>query len=86
VRPVRAAHRAHRAADYFRAHDLRAFEELRPMWGQEEAYMLASRDAAKTTERLLAADLARMKPGGEEGWDVSGRAEDELEAAKEDER
>ena len=80
------AHRAHRAADYFRTHDLRAFEELRPMWGQEEAYMLASRDAAQTTERLLAADLARMKPGGEEGWDVSGRAEDELEAAKEDER
>ncbi len=80
------AHRAHRAADYFRGHDLRAFEELRPMWGQEEAYMLASRDAAKTTERLLAADLARMKPGGEDSWDVSGRAEDEREAAKEDER
>ncbi len=77
------AHRAHRAADYFRNHDMRAFEELRPMWGQEEAYMLASRDAAKTTERLLAADLARMRPGGEEGWDVSGRAEDEMEAAKE---
>lgn len=80
------AHRAHRAADYFRAHDLRAFEELRPMWGQEEAYILASRDAAQTTERLLAADLARMRPGGEEGWDVTGRAEDEMEAAKEDER
>ena len=80
------AHRAHRAADYFRNHDMRAFEELRPMWGQEEAYMLASRDAAQTTERLLAADLARMKPGGEDSWDVSGRAEDELEAAKEDER
>jgi len=80
------AHRAHRAADYFRNHDMRAFEELRPVWGQEEAYMLASRDAAQTTERLLAADLARMKPGGEDSWDVSGRAEDEMEAAKEDER
>ncbi|HYE44205.1 MAG TPA: monovalent cation:proton antiporter-2 (CPA2) family protein [Caulobacter sp.] len=80
------AHRAQRAADYFRRHDLRAFEELRPMWGQEEAYILASRDAAQTTERLLAADLARMKPGGEDSWDVSGRAEDEMEAAKEDER
>ncbi|MCE3290583.1 MAG: potassium transporter [Caulobacter sp.] len=77
------AHRAHRAADYFRNHDRRTFEELKPMWGQEEAYILASRDAQQTTERLLAADLARMKPGDQEGWDVSGRAEDEMEAAKE---
>lgn len=79
------AHRAHRAADYFRRHDHRTFEELRPMWGQEEAYMLASRDAAQTTERLLAADLARMKPGGEDSWDASGREEDEKEAAREEE-
>jgi crotonobetainyl-CoA:carnitine CoA-transferase CaiB-like acyl-CoA transferase len=28
------------------------------MWGQEEAYILASRDAAQTTERLLAAPIA----------------------------
>jgi Kef-type K+ transport system membrane component KefB/voltage-gated potassium channel Kch len=40
------AHRAHRAASFFRRHDRRVFEELRPMWGQEEAYILASRDAA----------------------------------------
>jgi monovalent cation:proton antiporter-2 (CPA2) family protein len=75
------AHRAHRAADYFRAHDRRAFEELRPMWGQEEAYILASRDAAKTTERLLAADLARMNPTEQEGWDTTGRDEDTFEEA-----
>ena len=73
------AHRAHRAADYFRGHDLRTFEELRPMWGQEEAYILASRDAAQTTERLLAADLARMKPGDFDGWDASSREGDEME-------
>merc|ERR1712034_31459 len=30
------AHRAHRAAAFFRRHDRRMFEELRPMWGQEE--------------------------------------------------
>ncbi|MBI1404494.1 MAG: potassium transporter [Caulobacter sp.] len=75
-------HRAHRAADYFRRHDHRAFEELRPMWGQEEAYILASRDAAQTTERLLAADLARMKPGDLDGWDAGAREEDEMEAAE----
>ena len=57
------AHRAHRAADYFRLHDRHIFEELRPMWGQEEAYILASRDAAQTMDKLLAADLSRMKPG-----------------------
>jgi len=32
------------------------------MWGQTEAYMLASRDAAQTMDRLLAADLERMRP------------------------
>jgi glutathione-regulated potassium-efflux system ancillary protein KefC/glutathione-regulated potassium-efflux system protein KefB len=51
------------------------------MWGQEEAYILASRDAAKTTERLLAADLARMNPTEQEGWDTTGRDEDTFEEA-----
>ncbi|MDP1738603.1 MAG: monovalent cation:proton antiporter-2 (CPA2) family protein [Caulobacter sp.] len=76
------AHRALRAADYFRRHDKRQFEELRPMWGQTEAYMLASRDAANTMDRLLAADLAKMKPGAADGWDTSGRDEDQREDAQ----
>jgi glutathione-regulated potassium-efflux system ancillary protein KefC/glutathione-regulated potassium-efflux system protein KefB len=66
------AHRAHRAASFFRRHDRRSFEELRPVWGQEEAYILASRDAAKTMDKLLAADLARMRPGeGGGAWDTA---------------
>lgn len=66
------AHRAHRAASFFRRHDRRSFEDLRPVWGQEEAYILASRDAAKTMDRLLAADLARMRPGdGGGAWDTA---------------
>ncbi|HRD45170.1 MAG TPA: monovalent cation:proton antiporter-2 (CPA2) family protein [Caulobacter sp.] len=73
------AHRAQRAADYFRRHDRRTFEELRPKWGQTEAYMLASRDAAQTMDRLLAADLERMRPGASDGWDPSGRDEDQRE-------
>jgi len=75
------AHRALRAADYFRRHDKRTFEELRPMWGQTEAYLLASRDAAQTMDRLLQADLAKMKPGAADGWDTSGRDEEQREAA-----
>ena len=79
------AHRAHRAADYFRRHDRRQFEELRPMWGQTEAYMLASRDAAQTMDRLLAADLDKMKPGAADGWDTKGRDEEQrAEAFDED--
>ncbi len=66
------AHRAHRAASFFRRHDRRSFEELRPVWGQEEAYILASRDAAKTMDKLLAADLARLRPGeGGGAWDTA---------------
>lgn len=73
------AHRAQRAADHFRRHDRRTFEELRPMWGQTEAYMLASRDASQTMDRLLAADLERMRPGASDGWDPSGRDEEQRE-------
>lgn len=73
------AHRAQRAADYFRRHDRRTFEELRPKWGQSEAYLLASRDAAQTMDRLMAADLERMRPGAADGWDPSGRDEDQRE-------
>jgi monovalent cation:proton antiporter-2 (CPA2) family protein len=72
------AHRAWRAGAFFRRHDRRQFEELRPVWGQEEAYLLASRDAAETMNRLLAADLARMKPDAEGGWD-EGEADEALE-------
>ena len=53
--------KAKKAADLFRQHDHRTFEELRPTWGQEEAYVLASRDAARTTERVIQADLASMR-------------------------
>ncbi|MDQ0466501.1 monovalent cation:proton antiporter-2 (CPA2) family protein [Caulobacter ginsengisoli] len=76
------AHRAQRAADFFRRHDRRTFEELRPIWGQTEAYMLASRDAQDTMNKLLAADLERMKPEGADGWETSGRDEDIREEAE----
>lgn len=61
-------HRAHRAADLFRRHDLRMFKALAPAYSETENYILASRDATRTMERLLTEDLARMRPGGED-WD-----------------
>jgi monovalent cation:proton antiporter-2 (CPA2) family protein len=51
--------RAHRAAGLFRKHDEASFDRLAPVWG-EERYILASRDAAETMERLLRADLEQM--------------------------
>jgi monovalent cation:proton antiporter-2 (CPA2) family protein len=54
-----SAKRAHRAAGLFRKHDEASFDRLAPVWG-EERYILASRDAAETMERLLRADLEQM--------------------------
>jgi monovalent cation:proton antiporter-2 (CPA2) family protein len=54
-----SAKRAHRAAGLFRKHDEASFDRLAPVWG-EERYILASRDAAETMDRLLRADLEQM--------------------------
>ena len=77
------AHRAHRAAGIFRRHDRKSFEDLRPVWGQEEAYILASRDAAQTMDKLLTADLARLRPGdGAGAWDTASLDEELKERAE----
>jgi monovalent cation:proton antiporter-2 (CPA2) family protein len=55
------ANRADRAANLFRAHDLKAFEKLAPMSGQEDNYVMAVRDAAATMDRLLKADMDTLK-------------------------
>ena len=53
------------------------------MWGQEEAYILASRDAAQTMDRLLNADLHRMRPGdGGGAWDTASLDEELRERAQ----
>ena len=80
------SHRAHRAANLFRRHDRRTFAELAPIWGQEENYILASRDAAQTMDRLLQADLQRMRPDTvDDAWDTSS-LDDELREQAEIER
>jgi glutathione-regulated potassium-efflux system ancillary protein KefC/glutathione-regulated potassium-efflux system protein KefB len=77
------AHRAHRAGAIFRRHDRKSFEDLRPVWGQEEAYILASRDAAQTMDKLLTADLARLRPGDAAGaWDTATLDEELKERAE----
>ncbi len=54
-----SSRRATKAASLFRKHDIATFERLAPVWG-EDRYILASRDAAETMDRLLRADLDQM--------------------------
>ena len=70
--------KAKKAVDLFRHYDRKTFEKLRPLWGgEDEAYVLASREAARTTERLLQEDLKRIRPdGGADGAQTSSQEED----------
>jgi glutathione-regulated potassium-efflux system ancillary protein KefC/glutathione-regulated potassium-efflux system protein KefB len=52
--------RALKAAILFRDHDQELFERLAPLAGEEERYILASRDSRETTERLLRAEIERL--------------------------
>jgi glutathione-regulated potassium-efflux system ancillary protein KefC/glutathione-regulated potassium-efflux system protein KefB len=52
--------RALKAAILFREQDQVLFERLAPLAGEEERYILASRDSRETTERLLQAEMARL--------------------------
>ena len=75
---------AHRAAAAFRGHDRRMFEELAPAWAGDidEAYILASREAAQTMERLLTADLAQLRPDGLDSWNLDGLEAELRDGAK----
>ncbi|HEY2751654.1 monovalent cation:proton antiporter-2 (CPA2) family protein [Phenylobacterium sp.] len=52
--------RASRAAVLFREQDDEFFRQLAPVAGEEENYIMASRDARDTTERLLRAEMSRI--------------------------
>lgn len=54
------AYRAERAARLFRLHDERLFEKLRPLWGDEERFTVASRESSPRMEDLLRADIDRL--------------------------
>jgi glutathione-regulated potassium-efflux system ancillary protein KefC/glutathione-regulated potassium-efflux system protein KefB len=64
--------RALKAAVLFREHDRKLFEKLAPLVGEEERYILASRDSRETTERLLRAEIARIAE--EDGEEAAGAA------------
>lgn len=54
------AYRAERAARLFRMHDEKLFHELRPLWGDEERFTVASRESSPRMADLLRADVARL--------------------------
>lgn len=60
------AYRAEKAARLFRLHDEKLFHELRPMWGDEERFTVASRESSPRMEDLLRADLRRLGDDEEE--------------------
>lgn len=64
------AWRAERATRLFRRHDERQFEALRPLWGDDVRFTVASRESAPQMEELLRSDLDRMTggDGAAEGW------------------
>ena len=52
--------RASRAAVVFRESDAEIFKQLAPIAGEEDQYIMASRDGRETTERVLRAEMARI--------------------------
>jgi len=62
-------YRATRAATVFRQHDRALFERLRPIYAEEERFILATRASRATMDQLLRAEMGRV-------------AEDEIQAAQ----
>jgi len=55
------AAQARGAAELFQMHDERTFEELAPLWSDEERYVVAARETSRVMERLLAQDLEDLQ-------------------------
>jgi glutathione-regulated potassium-efflux system ancillary protein KefC/glutathione-regulated potassium-efflux system protein KefB len=66
------AFQATRATALFRLHDRRQFDSLAPLWGDEDNYTLAAREASNLMERLLQADLEKAGVRApDDGWDTA---------------
>ncbi|MBW8815247.1 MAG: cation:proton antiporter [Caulobacterales bacterium] len=52
--------RAKQAATLFRDHDKALFKRLAPVYGEEERYIMATRDSRATMEKLLQAEMRRL--------------------------
>ena len=75
--------RASRAAGLFREQDDKLFRQLAPIAGEEEAYILATRDARETTERLLRAEMQKIAEEEDEVETAVAERRRRLEADKE---
>lgn len=70
-------HQAHRAAAIFRRHDRKLFHKLRPLWGNEEGFVLASRQSAQTLEKLMTEERrGRDLTDADLGWDTTSLAKE----------
>jgi glutathione-regulated potassium-efflux system ancillary protein KefC/glutathione-regulated potassium-efflux system protein KefB len=72
--------RVARAMSIFRQHDRALFNQLAPVAGEEERYILASRDSRETMDRLLRAEMQRLDA---EDDDVDSESLRPLEPEKE---
>jgi voltage-gated potassium channel Kch len=52
--------RAAKAVTLFREHDQALFKRLAPAYGEEERYIMATRDSRATMEKLLRAEMRRL--------------------------
>jgi len=74
--------RAAKAVSLFREHDLALFNKLAPVYGEEERYAMAVRDSRETMEKLLSAEMRRIKKEeAEEADNDSADARRRLEAS-----
>ncbi|MDP3175729.1 MAG: NAD-binding protein, partial [Phenylobacterium sp.] len=53
-------YRATRAATLFRQHDRALFDQLAPIYGEEERFILAARASRETMDQLLRAEMSQM--------------------------
>jgi glutathione-regulated potassium-efflux system ancillary protein KefC/glutathione-regulated potassium-efflux system protein KefB len=73
--------RAAKAVSLFREHDLALFNKLAPVYGEEERYAMAVRDSRETMEKLLSAEMRRIKKEEAEEADNDGKAKALREAS-----
>ncbi|MDP3173121.1 MAG: monovalent cation:proton antiporter-2 (CPA2) family protein, partial [Phenylobacterium sp.] len=52
--------RAVKAANVFREHDMALFNKLAPVHGEQERYIMATRDSRATMDKLLTAEMRRL--------------------------
>lgn len=72
--------RAAKAASLFRDHDKALLKRLAPVYGEEERYIMAVRDSRDTMEKLLAAEMRRLRKEEAEEADNDAAEARRLEA------